>query len=151
MNNIFSPQETQELIQRIEKLTPESQALWGKMSVSQMLAHLNVMYELVYEPEKHKAPGPLMKILIKMIAKKTVVSETPYSHNMRTAPAFLIKENRDFEKEKNRLIAFIHKTRELGEYYFEGKESFSFGKLSKQEWNNMFAKHLDHHLKQFGV
>ncbi|MCJ8164098.1 hypothetical protein MKJ04_04535 [Pontibacter sp. E15-1] len=31
------------------------------------------------------------------------------------------------------------------------QESHSFGRLSSQEWNNMFYKHLDHHLSQFGV
>ena len=36
-------------------------------------------------------------------------------------------------------------------YRFEGKESNSFGPLTKGEWNNMFYKHLDHHLSQFGV
>ena len=43
----------------------------------------------------------------------------------------------------------ITKTQQLGENYFEGKESNSFGKLTASEWNNMFYKHLDHHLSQF--
>ena len=43
------------------------------------------------------------------------------------------------------------KTQELGEAHFEGKESHSFGPLNKTEWNNMFYKHADHHLTQFGV
>ena len=37
------------------------------------------------------------------------------------------------------------------EDYFDGKESHSFGPLNKTEWNNMFYKHADHHLTQFGV
>ena len=80
-----------------------------------------------------------------------MVGETPYPRSLGTAPQFIIKGNRDFELEKSRLISYIQKTQELGEKKFEGKESFSFGKLSSKEWNNMFAKHLDHHLSQFGV
>jgi SRSO17 transposase len=49
------------------------------------------------------------------------------------------------------LKAYIIKTQELGATHFEGKESHSFGTLTSTEWNNMFYKHLDHHLGQFGV
>ena len=71
--------------------------------------------------------------------------------NSRTAPAFLITDTKDFEAEKKRLINYIKKTQELGEAHFDNKESHSFGNLSKTEWNNMFYKHIDHHLTQFGV
>jgi hypothetical protein len=63
----------------------------------------------------------------------------------------LITEDKDFETEKKRLIDFLQKVQDLGENYFEGRESHSFGKLSKEEWSTMFYKHLDHHLGQFGV
>ena len=151
MKNIFVQKDTQELIDRINRLTPQTRPLWGKMSVSQMLAHVNVSYELVYEEDKHPKPGAFMQLLLKWFAKRSIVNETPYKHNMRTAPFFLIKEDKDFEKEKARLIEFIQKTQQLGEDYFEGKKSHSFGRLTKLEWNNMFYKHLDHHLGQFGV
>jgi hypothetical protein len=78
-------------------------------------------------------------------------NEKPYKKNSQTAPEFLVKADKDFNKEKQRLINYINKTQQLGENYFEGKESHSFGKLTSVEWNNMFYKHLDHHLTQFGV
>ena len=80
-----------------------------------------------------------------------VVSEKPYSKNGRTAAQFIIADERDFETEKKRLIDFILKTQKLGEKYFDGKESHSFGVLTSNEWNTSFYKHLDHHLTQFGV
>lgn len=80
-----------------------------------------------------------------------VVNETPYKQNLQTAPRFVIKDDKDFNNEKNRLINFILKTQQLGESYFDNKEYPSFGVLTKSEWNNMFYKHLDHHLKQFGA
>ena len=57
MKNIFDPTVTDEIITRINQLKPDSQPLWGKMSVAQMLAHCNVTYETVYE-DKHKKPNP---------------------------------------------------------------------------------------------
>lgn len=150
MKNIFDQSDTIEVINRINKLTPASKPKWGKMSVAQMLAHCNVTYELVYDG-KHKKPTGVKKWLLKTIAKNFVVSEKPYKKNMRTAPEFIITTDKDFDTEKNRLVAYIRKTQELGDAYFDNKESHSFGKLTKSEWNNMFYKHLDHHLNQFGV
>lgn len=150
MKSVFNPADTAELTARINRLTPASKGLWGKMSVSQMLAHCNVTYEMVYE-NKHPKPNPLLKLVLKLLVKDKVVSEKPYKKNTRTAPAFLVKDDKDFDKEKERLIGYIHKTQRLGAGHFDGKESHSFGPLTKTEWNNMLYKHLDHHLTQFGV
>lgn len=150
MPNVFNPQDTAALIGRIQQLTPASQPLWGKMNVAQMLAHCNVTYEFIYE-DKHAKPNPFARFLLKLFVKNTVVGDKPYKKSTQTAPAFRVSAEQDFEKEKNRLIQYINRTQQLGEAYFDGKESHSFGPLTKKEWNNMFYKHLDHHLKQFGV
>ena len=151
MVNIFSAEGVVDFIGRINKLTPDTQPQWGKMSVDQMLAHVNVPYEMVYEPGKYPKPKGFIKWVLRNFIKKNIVNEKPYRRNMRTAPAFLIKGKRNFESEKTRLMNYLVKTQELGAGYFDGKESHSFGVLTKTEWNNMFAKHLDHHLTQFGV
>ena len=150
MKSVFNQNDTKELTARINSLKPDSVAVWGKMSVAQMLAHCNVTYEMVFE-NKHPKPNAIMRFILKSFVKQIVVGDKPYEKSSRTAPAFLIVDERNFEKEKNRLISYIEKTLELGEIYFEGKESNSFGVLNKIEWNNMFYKHLDHHLKQFGA
>jgi hypothetical protein len=148
--NIFTKELSANMIQRINKLTPDTKGLWGKMSVDQMLAHCNVTYEMVYE-DKHPKPNAFVKFLLKMMVKNKVVTETPYQKNGRTAPAFIITDAKVFAAEKTRLIGFIERTQQLGENSFDGKESHSFGNLTKTEWNNMFYKHLDHHLSQFGT
>lgn len=148
--NIFTEQVSNQVIERINNLNENSQPKWGKMNVSQMLAHCCVTYEMVYE-DKHPKPNFLMKFILKAFIKDVVVNEKPFKQNSQTAPAFLIKTDKNFQEEKERLINFIKKTQQLGENYFDGKESHSFGKLNKNEWNNMFYKHLDHHLNQFGA
>ncbi|KEY19677.1 DUF1569 domain-containing protein [Kaistella antarctica] len=151
MEDVFNSKEAQNYIDRINKLSPETNRMWGTMTVDQMLAHCNVTYEMVYEPQKHKAPGGIAKFILKNFVKSKVVGEKSYSQNSPTAPQFKINGDQDFELEKKRLIGFIQKTQQLGREAFDGKESFSFGKLKAQEWNNMFSKHLNHHLEQFGV
>lgn len=148
--NIFDKDISEKTIVRINKLKPDTKPGWGKMSVDQMLAHLNVNYEMVYE-DKHPKPNFFMRLILKAFVKKIVVNEAPYKRNSQTAPAFLIKGPRDFDAEKIRLIGFINKTQALGESHFDGKESLSFGAMNKEEWNNMFFKHIDHHLTQFGA
>lgn len=150
MQSVFIQSDITEIINRINKLTPDTKGNWGKMSVSQMLAHCNITYEMVYE-NIHPTPNTFVKLMLTLFVKKKVVNEKPYSQNGPTAPAFIIKDDKDFDTEKNRLIQYITKTYELGEAYFDNKESHSFGKLSGSEWNNMFYKHLNHHLSQFGV
>ena len=120
------------------------------MSVSQMLAHCCVTYEMVYT-DKHPRPNAFTRFMMKALIKNIVTSDKPYVKNGRTARQFLIVDEKDFVSEKKRLINFITQTQELGEKEFEGKASHSFGKLTAKEWSTMFYKHLDHHLRQFGV
>jgi len=150
MKNIFDPEIKDELILRINQLTPKTIPQWGKMSVDQMLAHCNVAYEMAFT-DKHPKPNGFVRFLLKLFVKNGVVNETPYKKNIRTAPAFIIEEPRVFEDEKERLIGFLNQTVKLGKDHFEGKESISFGPMTSSEWNNQFYKHLDHHLTQFGV
>lgn len=150
MQNIFLPETVSQLTERLEVLRAETQPQWGKMNAPQMLAHCNVAYEMAFE-NKHPRPNILMRLMLQMLAKSTVCGDKPYTKSLQTAPAFIITDERDFEIEKNRLIAYLKKTVDLGEAHFNGKESLSFGKLTSTEWNTMFYKHLNHHLTQFGV
>ncbi|MFT7267997.1 MAG: hypothetical protein ACI905_000196 [Roseivirga sp.] len=150
MKNIFTPEVNQEVIERINRLTTETKPQWGKMNISQMLAHCNITYEMAYE-NKHSKPKGIMKLILKFFVKGIVVGEKPYKRNSQTAAVFIINTEKDFEVEKERLINYINKTHTLGKAHFEQRASLSFGKLSSTEWNNMFFKHLDHHLTQFGV
>lgn len=151
MQNVFDARDAQQFISRINKLTPDRAAAWGRMSVDQVLAHLNVPYSIIFEPEKHKKPGFIAKLLLKNFVKSKVVNDLPYKQNLPTSPVFKIADARDFEAEKKLLIGNIQKVQQLGKEAFEGKENLSFGRMTSGEWNNMMAKHLDHHLTQFGV
>jgi hypothetical protein len=148
--NYFDKTVSDQMIQRIQKLNSDTAPLWGKMSVSQMLAHCCVTYEMIFT-DKHPKPNAFVKFILKLFVKNTVVNEIAYKKNSQTAPAFLMKDEKNFEQEKQRLIDYIQKTQALGASYFDHKESHSFGALSSDQWNNMLYKHLDHHLSQFGA
>ena len=150
MKNIFDPAVTEEQIRRIRALRADTRPQWGKMNAAQMLAHCSVPYEMVYE-QIHPRPNALVRFLLKTFVKKGVVNEKPYPRNSPTAPAFKITDPRDFQREQERLIGYLERTRDRGAASFDGYESNSFGPMTVTEWNNLFYKHLDHHLTQFGV
>ncbi|AZI69544.1 DUF1569 domain-containing protein [Cloacibacterium normanense] len=151
MQNVFDAKDAQEYINRINNLTPETQRKWGKMSVDQVLAHLNVAYDLTFTPEKFPKPNFIAKFLLSRFVKSKITNEIPYKQSLPTSPVFIIADERNFEEEKAKLIGNIQRVQQLGREAFEGKENINFGKMTAQCWNNMFAKHLNHHLEQFGV
>ena len=123
----------------------------GQNECRPVLAHLNVAYDLTFTPEKFPKPSFIAKFLLSKFVKSKITNEIPYKQSLPTSPAFIIADERNFEDEKAKLIGNIQRVQQLGREAFEGKENINFGKMTAQGWNNMFAKHLNHHLDQFGV
>jgi hypothetical protein len=131
MTNSFNQNDTAEFISRIDKLTPTTKPILGKMDVANMLAHFNVTYEMEYD-NIHPKPIGLKKLMLKIFVKNSVVSPKPNKKNGPTGSEFIIKNIRKFDTEKKRLVEYINKTQQLGEIYFDGRKSHSFGILTKQ-------------------
>lgn len=148
--SLYEKQTLDELLTRIEKLSPEFRPLWGKMNVAQMLAHNNVAFDITYgrTPASYNF---LMRWMLKTFVKPIVTGDKPYEKNSRTAPVFVVSDERDFVKEKAELVTNFKRFHADGAAAYEGKESASFGKMTSQEWSTQFWKHMDHHLRQFGV
>lgn len=150
MQDVFDPSGKEAMINRINKLTPATQPLWGKMDVAQMLAHCNLIpFEMIYDTSRPR-PNPLTRLILKLLVKPVAAGSKPYKKNSPTGPEFKITTPKNFEEEKKKLIGYINKTAQLGPDYFLDKQS-PFGKLTKVEWTYLFYKHLNHHLTQFGV
>jgi len=148
MHNLFEPATAAEIISRIQKLQPGSQAQWGKMNVAQMLAHCQGPME-VYFGEK-KVRRQLMGLLFGKIVIKKLLSDKPWRKSLPTAREFKIIEPRDFEIEKSKLLGIINRFSSEGYTITSFTHPF-FGKMSSQEYALFNYRHLDHHLQQFGV
>lgn len=148
MKNIFNPTDNQELILRIEKLTPESRALWGKMTVDQMISHCIAPIDIAFGTKTIKMPF-IMGLLGRMMKNKWL-SAPEFKKNTPTAKEFIRTNNYDFEKTKKELIDKTRKFQE-GTQVIKLEVHPFWGKLSMEDWNNLQWKHLDHHLRQFGV
>ena len=146
--NIFAYAVRQELIKRISMLTKATTPKWGKINVAQILAHLNVMFELAIE-EEHKRPNALVRFLLRFLVKDKIINEVPYKKNSRTAPEMVIKDQPDFLTEKDEVLRNLKLVGKRNISFLSNKEHPSFGKLTVTEWSNLLYKHTDHHLKQF--
>lgn len=154
MHDIFDQGTCEALVARINRLNADSSPQWGKMNAARMLAHCNKPYDTLYDDAYRRANPPakgVKRVLLNWFVKPLVTGPKPYPRNTRTAPSYVVADQRDLEVERAKLIGYIRRVQSLGAGHFEGKPSHSFGPLSAREWSVLFHKHLDHHLRQFGV
>jgi len=147
VKNLFDPAVKKELIDRINKLTPQSQRLWGKMDVAQMLAHLQPAIRIAYGT--HKPKGHFLFKLILPLFKSKLWDEKPYKKSLPTDQTFVMTgSEKNFEKEKAAVIELVN---QFSESNINGERHPVFGKMTKDNWSKAIWKHIDHHLQQFGV
>jgi hypothetical protein len=149
MNSIVNTNANEEIIARINKLLPTSKPEWGKMTVGQMFAHCTVGFKIAFGEIKPKS-NFLFKILGKFFKKKIFAQEN-FKKNSPTAKEFIITDNKNFFEEKSTLITYIRKCADKGSDVFSKEPHVFFGKLTAEEWDELMFKHINHHLKQFGV
>ncbi len=145
MKTIWDASVKEELINRVEKLSPESQAQWGKMDSAQMLWHCKYPLDVAIKNE-NKGNG---KFFMKLF-KKSLYSDKPFKQGLPTAKFLVATESKNFSDEKQQLIEKISQAHELKSRSSWNPHPF-FGKFSHDQWGQLEYKHLDHHLKQFGV
>ena len=149
MKSLYNAQHNGEIIARINALTPGSERKWGTMTVSQMLAHCNKPFEQVFG--KAKLKRSIAGILFGSFAKKMITNDKPFKEGLPTDKEFVIKDEKDFDHERENLIDNVRKFGETGGKGLTDEPHPFFGKMSVEEWDMLFYKHLDHHLRQFGV
>ena len=147
LKDMFDPATRQEILDRINKLTPQSTALWGKMNVGQMLAHLRMPIGVAVG--SHTLPRTLFGRIFGPIAKPIMYNDKPFKRNLPTDKSFVMTgQEKEFEKEKQNLVNLINNFKE--ENIVSEIHPF-FGRLTRKQWSSGMYKHLDHHLQQFGV
>ncbi len=149
MKNLYDQAVYEEIGTRIQLLSNQTERKWGKMNVAQMLAHCCEAFKVPLSNRPMKRM--LLGYLIGGLLKSKLYNESPWKRNLPTAPNFIIKEQRDFETEKKRLLELIEA------FYTRGPQNSGlyphplFGKLNSEQWGKSMYKHMDHHLQQFGV
>ena len=147
MKSLFTEEAYAEILERLEKLTPESQAQWGKMDVAQMLAHCSEPLKVPLGKLELAKPNFVMKLLFSFL-KKSLYDDKPWKQGLPTSKEYKIVDKRDFEREKAQLKSLID------EFYAQRSKTewppHPFcGQFTTEQWGKMQYKHLDHHFRQF--
>jgi hypothetical protein len=132
---------------RVEALRPDAPRKFGKMSIDQMLWHVNQalaqsLGQVPSQPVKMPVPKPVLKFF---------VFNFPWPTGAPTAPEFVADAQRcEFAKERARCLQLIDA---FAAKSMDGAwpTASTLGKMSGRDWSRLEAKHLDHHLKQFST
>lgn len=149
MHNLFTASDVSGIIERIEKLTASTQRQWGKMNVAQMAAHCNLSMETAMG--KNVIKRVFIGRIIGTLLKKKVLGEKPFGKNSPTDKSYIFPANLNFEEEKPKMIASIKQFYEGGPSKCTTHPHPFFGHFTPEQWAVFQWKHLDHHLRQFGV
>ncbi len=148
VKNLFDVQAYEEIMIRLQKLTANSERQWGKMTAAQMLAHCKEAYKVPLTSKKLKR---LPISYLGWIFRPVLYNARPYGKSLPTAPNFIIKDDRDFEKEKTEMLSIVKAFHERGASGIGDKMHPTFGRMTAEQWGKSMWKHLDHHLRQFGA
>lgn len=149
MQSVFNISDNDNIMERISKLTSSSRPQWGKMNVAQMFAHCRQPLrvgtgELVLKQS-------FIGLIFGKMMKKKFLSDKGFGKNLPTDKKFIITDSRDFDREKADLISLISAYKTKGPSIIKNEKHPFFGKMTPGEWGILSWKHLDHHLRQFGV
>lgn len=148
---IFDDDDRARLLERLGRLTTESSARWGLMTVGEMLCHCADGIDMATgeRPVKNRS-----NFFFRNIVKPLVVHVLPMPKGAPTAPELKAGKGGttpgDLDADRARLIEKVNHFASLPES-FGFADHGAFGPLKHKEWGLLLHKHLDHHLKQFGV
>lgn len=148
-NSLFDRTVAHQIIARAQKLAVDSQPIWGEMTAAEMLLHCNICNKQILEESRGNEKTSLKQYLLRILAlyvaphfKKGVKSEK------RNITKGLIEDSR-FEEQKEEFVNTINR--------FPVNSGLltlthpAFGNISTKQWGIAAYKHMDHHLRQFGV
>lgn len=153
MKDLFDPILVEDTKKRILQLRLESEPQWGSMAVAQTLAHCTSGIEMamgVIQAKRASFPANLIGPLIKPLVFR---DDKPMRRNSPSSPELFSADAAkcDFMSERSRLIAAIESFASQGPMGCSRYPHPFFGRLNRQQWAILMYKHLDHHLRQFGV
>jgi hypothetical protein len=151
--SLFTENDRKVIISRIQKLTPQSERRWGKMNVRQMLQHIaepirTAMGEfpavLKGNPFFRSAFGKFLIIYVMPWPKGKAPTAPEYDQVLKQNPGL------EFEPGRTNLLRTIEQFSKLRSDFKLGIHP-AFENLTYKQWGDLMHKHIDHHLKQFGV
>ena len=138
------------LVERLGKLKGDEKPLWGKMNVNQMVSHLVQNGDLPFVAGSIDRSNFMSRNVIKPL----MLHMLPMPKEIKTAAEIDQQQDgrkpQEFNADKALVVKSINHLGTLAADHACLPHPF-FGKLSAKEWAMIAHKHIDHHLRQFGV
>ena len=148
MKSLASAEVLVETKNRLLAVRPDDRPLWGKMSATQMVRHLDCACDVALGERAVQRVKGIPPSVMKWLALRSGVR---WAKNIRTAPELeqLIEERADgeFDALLKSTEAKIERLTTAGSY--AGSHPF-FGAMTAADWMRWGYLHADHHLRQFG-
>ena len=147
MKSVWNVSDRQELLQRVSSLRPETKGTWGRMTAPQMVAHLAdslrmALGDIVCAPKNSAIRfTPL---------KQVVIYWLPFPKGVPTAVELITRAPADWQSEVADLNSLLD---QFGRRDRNGlwPDHPVFGRMQGSSWGVLVYRHMDHHLRQFGV
>lgn len=150
MQTLFDRKAHQEILTRIDQLNAHTKPEWGKMDVAQMVKHCQMPLLIANgKMVLTEKTGFLKKIAFKLY-KPMMFNDKLWPKNIATPKDFGVTDTQVFEIERDRLKTIIDEFHSKAFNMHWPKHPY-FGNFTTDQWGRMQYKHLDHHLRQFGV
>lgn len=150
MKSLFDSDTHQEVLDRIMQLDEHKEPVWGIMTIAEMLNHSQRPLKVANgRMTLMETPNPFMKVVFRLY-KSHMYNDTPWKQNLPTVKDFKVAEYDSFDIEKKRLVECLVEFNKKGLNLHWPEHPF-FGKFTTDQWGKMQYKHIDHHLRQFGV
>ena len=150
MKNLFEITTVEEVKGRMSALRADSARQWGKMNAAQAMEHCARGMELALGDRRPPRVliGRILGPVIKPIAFR---DGEPMRRNSPTVPGLVVMEETDLAQGRERLCGLVDRFVACGPGGCTDHPHSFFGRLTPDEWSAWMYKHLDHHLRQFGV
>jgi hypothetical protein len=151
MRNLFEAGAPEELKNRAARLRPESERLWGAMTPAQAMAHCAASLHMVLGDTTPQRAALPVRIMGRIIKPRVLGNDSPFRRNAPTSPELKVQDERNLETERQQLCTLIDRVVAAGPQGCTAHPHPFFGPLTPDEWAILMYKHLDHHLRQFGL
>ncbi len=148
MPTIFDASRQKEIVDRLERLTPDAPARWGKFNATRMIAHVNDALCMALTDLPVKSRKTPFK---NAVARLLIIHVLPFPKGAPTAPELLARcDSAEFEAERR---AFAELVARVGARKDDASwpEHPAFGPMTKKDWGVLGYKHVHHHFSQFGI
>jgi hypothetical protein len=148
MKTMWESGAAREIRDRVDRLSADRTGQWGRMSPQQMVCHLSeslkmALGELRVAPKRLPLRYPPLKQFVVYVAS--------FPKNAPTAPELIVAATpQPWSDDVATLRTLIDRFTARASAS-EWPDHPAFGRLSGRAWGVLAYRHIDHHLRQFGV